>query len=167
MKKLTEGKLSFNFPDKWNVIKYDECSFYKKKFQKVKGGKVKAVDFIAISPEKTLWLIEVKDYRENQRTKPSDLPLEIAEKVFDTLAGLLPATLSEFDYQKIAQNAIKAKKIRIVFHLEQRSISSKLFPQIYKPADIQVKMRQYVKSIDSKPYVVNKGYMKNLGWTVS
>lgn len=51
----------------------------------------KALDLVAAGPQKTGWLIEVKDYRAHQRAKPSEAAVEVAQKVFDTLAALPPA----------------------------------------------------------------------------
>ena len=87
---IKEGSLQFDFPDDWQVTKYDEWRFYVKHFQKISES-VKAVDIIALSPEKTLWLIEIKDYRNHPRTKLLDIDEEVAVKVKDTLAGLVSA----------------------------------------------------------------------------
>ncbi|MDI9336705.1 MAG: hypothetical protein QM520_06725 [Gammaproteobacteria bacterium] len=75
-------KLYFQFPANWQVGRYDQWKFYRH----VSGQGVKAVDVIAVSPEKTAFLIEVKDYRHPQAAKPSDLPKQLAQKVYDTLA---------------------------------------------------------------------------------
>ena len=85
--------LNFDFPDDWQVSKYDDWSFYRNRFARMWNG-IKSLDLLAIDTDKTTWLIEVKDYRINQRTKPSDLGEEVAHKVFDTLAAIIPAKIN-------------------------------------------------------------------------
>ncbi len=82
---LEEGSLRFTF--EIPARKYDDWAFYRNRINVLAGG-AKAVDFLALGNDE-LWLVEVKDYRVHPRTKPSALPQEIAEKVRDTLAGLV------------------------------------------------------------------------------
>lgn len=86
MRQFHEGRLTFTFPDPLEAAQYDSWAFYRNQFNSAFGG-TKAIDFICIDNDKT-WLIEVKDYRANRRTKAIDLADEIALKVRDTLAGL-------------------------------------------------------------------------------
>ena len=76
MGKITEGKLTIEFPTNWQVMKYDETTFYQKHFQKL--AESKAVDFVAFEDgsDDQLWLIELKDYRIHPRTKAGDLFLK-------------------------------------------------------------------------------------------
>ncbi len=53
---------------------------------------IKAVVLIAISPDNICWFIELKDYRRDRAHPISDLHNEIADKVFDSLAAMLPAS---------------------------------------------------------------------------
>src|SRR5207249_5998262 len=62
MPSITEGALTFQFPNDWQTTKFDDWSFYRNQFQKVCGG-TKAIDFLTIGPDLCLWAIEVKDYR--------------------------------------------------------------------------------------------------------
>jgi len=55
---LKESGLTFNFPQDWKVIKFDEHRFY----QYVNGIGLKGVYFICIKPNGELLLIEVKNY---------------------------------------------------------------------------------------------------------
>ena len=57
MQEYKEGNLTFRFNDDWIIETYENWIYYKNQFQKVKGGGVKAVDFIARSPVNHLWLI--------------------------------------------------------------------------------------------------------------
>jgi hypothetical protein len=70
MPTISVGALSFTFDDDWQASKYDDWSFYRHRFQRIRN-EVKAVDILAISPERTVWFIEVKDYRRHPRSKPT------------------------------------------------------------------------------------------------
>ena len=58
MSTIQESGLAFTFPENWVVKKYDEHRFY----HYLSGLGFKGVDIIAITPEKKLILIEVKNY---------------------------------------------------------------------------------------------------------
>jgi hypothetical protein len=166
MKIITEGKLVFSFESD-QAVKYDDWSFYRNQLTNA-FGKAKAVDLIFID-EDDAWLIEVKDYRHNKRTKPSDLAVEIAEKIRDTLAGLAVAqkNSSEAEERAFARDCMK-KKFRVVLHLEQPATGSRLFPRIAEPDDLSKKLKQLLKAVDAHPVVVDQKTIKNrLGWSVS
>lgn len=160
--------LIFDFPDDWQVSKYDDWSYYRNQFTRMWNG-IKALDLLAVDPAKTAWLIEVKDYRVNPRTKPSDLGEEVAHKVFDTLAAILPAKTQANDAsEKQMCRAIAASRVlRVVLHLEQPAKHSKLRPRAINPADLKQKIRQLLKPVDAHPLVVEKNFMGALGWNVS
>lgn len=168
--KITEGVLSFNFEiDNGSLAsQYDEWSFYRNQFINVAIG-TKAVDFIYINkPQKTCWLIEVKDYRHPDavKIKPSELAEAVALKVRDTLAGLVAAKFNATDQEEInlAALALQAKNIKVVLHMEQHKIKNRYID----PADILQKLKQKLKSIDTHPYVVHKDNLKNnMHWQVS
>ena len=169
MPTVTEGKLAFTFPDTWNVTKYDEWPFYRSQFANCCAGN-RAVDFLAFDPaSRTLWLIEVKDYRRHRRTKDQRIPLveEIAIKARDTLAGIFAANLDDaYAEHHHATRSLSAAKIRVVLHLEQPATKSKLFPRDYDPADVQQKLKQMVKPIDAHPGVTELSNMpRGLRWS--
>jgi hypothetical protein len=60
MKTITENRFTFEFPDNFDVIKYDDTHFFRKKFIKI-SDRTKAVDIIAVN-HSTTYLIEIKDY---------------------------------------------------------------------------------------------------------
>lgn len=164
--------LRFEFPEGWNVSKYDDWPFYKNQFQKIKaieGDGVKAIDIVAVSPDRSLWLIEVKDFRLHPRIKPLEISQEIALKAFDTLAALLPARLNSNTEEelKISTLALKATRLRVVFYLAQPLKHSRLFPRAIDPATVKMKLRQRVRSIDPHPVVAEHGIAQNLPWTVN
>ena len=159
---LVDG-LYFNFPDDWHVSKYDDWSFYRNQFSRMWNG-IKSLDLLAISPSKTAWLIEVKDYRVYQRTKPSELSEEVGKKVFDTLAALLPAKINADEVQEktISRRILGVTGLRIVLHLEQPAKHSKLRPRAINPADVKMKLRQILKPIDAHPILSEMASMGSL-----
>lgn len=163
---FNDRNISLEFPDHWQVTKYDDWAFYRNKFTTSCCGN-KAVDFLAYDPDsRTLWLIELKDYRQHHRAKTNiSIWDEIAIKTRDTLAGIFAAkidmTHAEHSY---AVQFLRADKIRVVLHLEQPRTPSKLFPQAYSRADVEQKLRQIVRPIDHHPKVVEAQHMGNLPW---
>ncbi len=157
----------FVFPDGWAPSKYDEWSFYREQFIKIRNG-IKAIDVLAVDPGGVAWLIEVKDYGVNLRTKPSDLCDEVAHKVLDTVAALLPAHLNATapHEQQLAGAALRAPKLRVVLHLEQPKKHSRLRPRAINPADIQQGLRQRLKPIDAHPVVTERAAMDRVPWQV-
>jgi hypothetical protein len=91
---IEEEFLRFEFNDDWHVIKYDDHVDYVDRIRHLPD--TKAVDFTAIYLARTLFLIEVKDFRghriKNQgRIKEGQLAVEVAQKVRDTIAGIVAA----------------------------------------------------------------------------
>ncbi len=168
MQQLLVDGINFHFPDDWFVTKYDDWSFYRKRFYRMWDG-IKSLDLLAISPEKTAWLIEVKDYRVNKRTKPINIADEVAYKVFDTLAALLPAKVNADDTTEktFAFSISRAKRLRVILHLEQPDKHSKLFPRAINPANVEHKLRKLLKPIDAHPVVAESKKMRGMEWSVS
>ncbi len=165
MTTLREGRVSWTFGDGWTATKYDDWSFYRNQFTGLAGGS-KAVDILALDPDiEVLWMVEAKDFttEPRDRSKP-ELWLEVAQKVRDTLAGIVAAACVTCDEQALARSLLGAKKLRVVLHLEQPSKPSKLFPQSYDPADILDKLRVAVRAVDAHPRVVDTK-SKGLPWT--
>lgn len=168
MSQMHVDGLTFTFAQGSHVSKYDEWSFYRKQFNGVCGG-AKAVDIVYVDSQNSAWLIEVKDYRIQQRTKPQDLGDEIAEKVRDTLAGLVAASIYANDpnEQSLAKKAVSARKLNVVFHLEQRITPSKLFGRPISEANLVIKLKQKLKAIDAHPKVVAMNSMHtSMNWSV-
>jgi len=80
MQKIDVDGLMFEFPDEWKVSKYDDWAFYRKQFGS-SYREYKALDLFAVAPDRTLWLIEAKDFRQHRRTKNVSLWEEMAQKV--------------------------------------------------------------------------------------
>lgn len=159
--------LLFMFPDAWLTGKFDEWVFYRAQFSTMWDG-IKAIDLLAVDPDQTAWFIEVKDYRLFPRTKPTELADEIAHKVFDTLAALLPAktSASVLEEKSLAGAVLRARKIRVILHLEQPAKPSRLRPRAINPADLTLQLRIKLKPIDTHPFVAEKSNMGSLNWTV-
>ena len=168
MPSITEGALTFQFPDDWQATKFDSWSFYRNQFQNVCGGS-KAIDMLAIDPDRCLWAIEVKDYREHPRTKTTELADEVADKVRDSLAALVAAQINanEANEKALSRAALACRRIRVVLHLEQLAKPSKLFPCAIDPAHLTQRLKQLLKAIDPHPQVVEIDYLRNIGWSVT
>lgn len=160
--------LTFEFPAGWQASRYDQWSFYLRRWSRMRND-IKAVDLLIVAPDGTVWFVEAKDYRRHARTMPLDLVEEVARKVFDTLAALLPAAVNGDDSseKKLASAVLRAKKVRVVLHLEQPTKHSKLFPRAFDPANVQQRLRQGLKAIDAHPVVAEKVRMRGLPWTVA
>ncbi len=87
---FNESDLTFFFPTDWVVRKFDDTVAY----QSLSGHGLKGVDFIALSPDGKLWLMEVKNYRPRNdergqehraiRRRPQELAEHVAQKFHDT-----------------------------------------------------------------------------------
>lgn len=154
---LIEGRLSFELTGVNYADKYDDWRNYRNVFNQACGSS-KAVDFV-VSKGNTLWLIEVKDYRRHQRTKPSELSDEVMLKVRDTMAGLVSTAFIGVDTRekRVSRNALSRNKLRVLLHLEQPSNPSRLFPASHKPADILMELKQKLRFADCHPIVANRG----------
>lgn len=167
MPRLEDGGLAFEFPnDGSDAARYDAWSFYRNQFQAVCGG-AKAVDFLFVATART-WLIEVKDYRRQPRTKAVDLADEVAAKVRDTLAGLAACrcNANDADEQRIAHRALTNPSLGVVLHLEQPATPSRLFPRVADPANLTQKLKQLLKPVDPHPRVVDRRD-RSTPWTVT
>jgi hypothetical protein len=146
------GGLTFTFPDECEASKLDEWGYYRNQFQGIgnnvrvacskcsadlickacgaaKNTGIKACDIVAVFTPVT-WLIEVKDYRRQQRTKAIGLADEVALKVRDSLAVILgaKANAAEEGEKEFAVSAASCSHIRVVLHLEQPTIPVEAVP---------------------------------------
>ena len=104
MIQFNEGVQSFVFGDKWIVLKLDESNAYRTGIEKRIQG-TKAVDFVGVFNAQELYLIEVKDFRghhiENrERLLKGELPVEVAQKVRDSLACIVGAFHNSSDLEE-------------------------------------------------------------------
>jgi hypothetical protein len=69
--------------------------------------------------------------------------------------------------KQFAKNVLKAKKLRVILHLEQPQKPSKLFPKVVDPAHIKDRLKQLLKAIDAHPQVIDKSCLKpEMCWQV-
>ena len=165
---ITEGRLTFTFPDGADASQYDDWAFYRSQLSGAFGG-TKAVDLIYVDDKQT-WLIEIKDYRAHRRAKAGDLVDEVAFKVRDTLAGLAAGkcNANDADEKRLAGLALKRKRLRIVLHLEQPSQPSRLFPNRVELSKLEMKLKQKVRAIDAHPKVVDQHSLRaDMNWQVA
>lgn len=156
-------------PTAWQFFtKYDGWSYYRRHFKGFAGGQ-KAVDVLGLAGDGTLWLIEVKDYRRNRRSKPSRIEHEMAAKVANTLAGLAVARVrADHQERQMADASMRCSSIRVVLQLAQPAKPSKLFPQVANPVDISIKLKKAVRAIDPHPKcVVGAVASSALPWTMA
>lgn len=138
-------------PAGWWIWKYDDSAFHRKQFQNFAGGS-KAVDAVALG-NGTLWLVELKDYRRNQRSKPSSVFAEVAAKVRATMAGLAIARVraNDSDERGFAAQAMGCAEVRVALQLAQPVKQSRLFPQVIEPQDARTQLRREVRAVDAHP----------------
>ena len=159
----------FSFPDGWRVQKYDDSSFHRNQFQLFAGGS-KALDAVALAPDRTVWLIEVKDYSGSRRSKAGTVFSEVAAKVRATLAGLAVARVRANDTgeRDFAREAMGANSLRVALHLDQPERSSRLFPHVIDPKTARSLLRCEVRAVD--PHAVCYGHgvaPTQVPWTVT
>ena len=154
MPTISEGDLTFRFPNGWYVGKYDDWAFYRNQFSKI--PETKAVDFVCIHHD-VCWLIEVKDYRVHPRTKPTNIADEVAQKARDTLAGLAAArrNASQGEERTLAQQALSKSRWRVVLHLEQPQHPSRVHPRPVDPASVRIDLRRVLRGIDPHAMVAD------------
>lgn len=169
-----EGQLQFEFTDNWLVCRPEVCSYYTRHFQKFCGG-CKEMDFLTFDPSnKTLWLIEVKNYQAHPRTKDIDLADEVAIKTRDVLSMLPVAGVRDNaqDQDKKLQLGSFWKQVRsfaqlrVVLHCELPESPSKLFPGVKDSANLQTKLRQKLGCVDKRALFVTSTNKGHVPWTV-
>ncbi len=166
---IPEGALTFTFAAGVEARKYDGWSFYRNQFQQGCFTDNKAVDLLC-ELNRSAWLIEVKDYRAHARTKAVDLADEVAIKVRDTLAGLVAASVgaNDPDERAFAGRMVRARRIRVVCHIEQPAKASRLRPRVIEPDKLKLKLRTLLKAIDAHPIVMDRSCTATtLPWTVT
>lgn len=176
-----EDSLRFHFPVDWHVSQYDKTTFYRKKLEKIKPGKdeqgrnigdPKAVDFVALSPDGALWLIEVKDFRghriENKdRINSGELINEVIKKTLDTMAGLwLSYYLRHEELAQFTATLNPDQSVCVVLWLEQDPIPSRLNPPNKSKIDLESDLRRRLKPLGLKGTLSSMSIPGKTAWTV-
>jgi hypothetical protein len=171
---LEESRLRFNFDDtRWShLLKYDESKDYKNLCEAIED--TKAVDFIGILNREVLSLIEVKNfrgYRIENIPRSSELDLEIAQKVRDTLAGIVGGARNSTHHKEIWKNYLQFLKdenrtLHIVLWLEEDT-PPRLSPEkskrqaIAKGGTINARLKKRLSWLNAKVIVANHQLANN------
>ena len=167
MKTISENRLTFEFSEDFDVIKYDKTHFFQKRFNKISSG-IKAVDIIAVN-NSTTYLIEVKDYTHpGTRSEEVNLVGILIQKVLSTLSALMPMKNNAYsnDEKNIAGKALMANKIVVVLHIEIPPYTKKIKQSFLKLDNLQIDLKRKIKPIDPHPKIVSKNKMGSLPWKV-
>ena len=164
---IIEGALKFEFPATYQAAKYDDWAHYRNQFQNKCSQYNKAVDILAFEENQNCcWLCEVKDFRIIGRN-PDKLPLEqeIAQKVRDTLAGIVSAKFcaNNINEKDFAAALLTCRNIRVVIHIEQPQGQN----QIYDLSDLKDKLNKLLKAIDPHVLVTTLKNHAKVSWTVT
>ena len=148
MKKIQEGHFRLELPENWEIVKYDDSNFFRKK---VTAQHTKAVDFVVKSPDGEIFLLELKDLRRERQHLGRQMANEnwvdsISQKVKDTLAGLFGSYRWENNDLFQVSSAIFPKNdvpIKFIFFLEE---------DVTQTTDTRFRLRRRVlkSSLDEK-----------------
>ena len=169
-----EGSLCFEFPDDWQIEKYDAWTFVKNDkdgqhlgFNGIKERGIRSVDFCAIDAESNLWFVEVKDYRKSTKEYEDGFFTLICDKFLYSMSGLFAARYTAVKKEKeFAEKCASTKKLKFVLHLELPEPKNKWDAAIIDVKDIQEKMEQKFTRIAPNPFLVSMKYPQNLPWSV-
>lgn len=102
MTEIREENLVLRFGDSWRVLKYDaNGSFYRTALAN-RMARTKAVDLLCLRDDAPLLMVEVKDFGSGvpDLEKFSAIPQKIAQKIRDTLAGIVGGSYTAEAHEK-------------------------------------------------------------------
>lgn len=152
---MREGQFNFEFGGSWTVLKYDgNGGFYRTKM-KQNISHTKAVDFLC-NPQgnQPLLLMEVKDFSLGvpHREKFDKLPMTVAQKARDTVAGIVGGSHCASDTRDREFLTASRRKLdtspRVVFFF----------------SDLATPVRRHPKRTLNKRDVLFKQLKKHLSW---
>jgi hypothetical protein len=122
-----EENLRFVFDDHWQVVRLDQCDFFRENLMPLQL--TKSVDFLGLYRNNAAYLVEVKDYRGSRIELKNDekmhagdtLYLQVARKVKDSVACLVGAARMRQDapWRGCANRMLAGGGcLRVVFWLE-------------------------------------------------
>lgn len=167
-----ESDLIFDFPDHFHVIKFDDSTYFQKRFKKLQGSK--AIDFLAHDTEKKiLYLIEVKNFRDveienKERLKlnsPNSVALEVSLKVRDTLSCCVGAHLHHSEEEVTYFFDVLAAgdvTVKVILFLEGRFLN---LPMIF--AAQRDSMKKQLSWLTTKVSVENIACSRSTAFSVS
>jgi hypothetical protein len=133
---IQEGALKLEFTEDWHVVKLDDHTYYREKCKLVPGRK--SVDIVGIDREGSLCLMEVKDYRgqDKKRLTAGDLPDDFNWKVHDSISSLVGGARmagGEDDWTPLADRLVnRGKRLWALLWLEEESHTSRVSPERMK-----------------------------------
>jgi hypothetical protein len=166
--RIDEGKLRFEFESQWRVARYDgdetaapAHAFYRNQVSRL--PETKAVDFVGILAGEGGYLIEIKDFRgyrikNKKRLASADLAIEVAQKVRDTIAGLVGAVRNETNPSLLTDAGLllfnKAETVRIVLWLEDDAAMN---PKVWAEElnTLTTRIQTYLRWLTSRVLVVS------------
>jgi len=151
---LRESNLSFTFDDhSWeDVIQYDSTTDYRNIKHAISG--TKAVDFIGIFKRDTLSLIEIKNFRRHRienktRVKDGELADELAQKVRDTLSGIMGGARNSTHMQSTWKKYVRMlleKEVHIVCWVEEDRHANTSHTDLKRNKSSSSALNQVIKS---------------------
>jgi hypothetical protein len=133
---IQEGALSFEFADNWHVLKLDDHTYYRGKSRLVPDRK--SVDIVGTDGDKSLCLMEVKDYRDQtkKRLTSGGLLDDFNWKVHDSVSSLVGGARmagGEDDWTPLADRLVnRGKRLWALLWLEEESHTSRVSPERMK-----------------------------------
>ena len=125
MQTFDEGRLRFEFPEGWPVVKYDDGRYYRGTVGRT-GAELAAVDFVVAPEASQLLLLEVKDFRTYEvanrpRISKGELAAEVATKAFHTLGALYAGGRANHRELRLLASAVRPwpATLRVVLLLEK------------------------------------------------
>jgi hypothetical protein len=171
MKLVREKALTFAFSDEMAVVKFDAWPAFRTWANR--GGRRKGVDIVA-HHGRTIWFVEVKDFRVQEKSPRPPNSVQLAKtvdlKVRGSMAGLehVSSIAGDSQDQQFAAGAVAARRRRVALHVEPPIHGSRLFPSAIQIANILQRLRQLVKDVDPTPLVLQIRTTPDFGvpWTV-
>lgn len=151
-----EGTITYTFPDHFIIFRPEESTFYSKHWQSfakpTDGVGNTEVDFVAFDPrDERIWLVETKDYRQHDRSKPSGIGEEFARKCRDTLSllGAMQVSLqvaTDSDLKERYQFS-SMRHVTCVLHIEQRRGRRDEY-SIMSPQTLKDTIKRSIRALD-------------------
>lgn len=113
----------FTFPNNWLIERFDTW----KQFRSAAGRfEIKGVGIVAID-DRSLWLIEMKDYTYAGTKPPADLARILGQKAIGTMALLyaLARAISESVASEFAKQCDRCTSINLALHVDIKNASRK------------------------------------------
>ena len=149
---IREGDLEFSFGESWRVLKYDrEGGYYRTRLSR-QVENTKAMDLLCLRGNESLLMLEVKDFRRGvpEKEKRTKVPMIVAEKVRDTLAGVVGGsyTAEDPDRSEFTDSYAKlSSPPRVIFFFEDLATPERRLPQraLNKRSTLFAQLKGYLR----------------------